>query len=131
MSDTSTLMLIMRPPILLWMRNTTHIFQSMTKVLCTLLNCMWIFLIAVVRSNIVSRHHVRNDTFTDKILNVNPTMTYTVVSLAECLSLCSLHDSCFGYHVSTSVCNVYKSCHQNDISADETGWMYYKEVMGE
>ena len=101
-------------PIFLWMRNTTDISESMTKALCTFLHCMWIFFNCVVRSNIVSRHYVRNDTFTDKFLNVNPTMTDTVVSLAECLSLCSVHDSCFGYHVTKSVCNVYKSCHQND-----------------
>ena len=35
LSESSTLMLIMRQPILLWMRNTTHISESMTKVLCT------------------------------------------------------------------------------------------------
>ena len=103
----------------------------MTHVLRALLYCMWVYLIAVVRPNIVSRRYIRNDTFTDKFLNINPTVTYKVVSLRACLSLCSVHGSCFGYHVTTSVCSVYNTCQEKDITSDETGWVYYETVISE
>ena len=92
---------------------------------------MWMCSIAVVRPNIVSRHYVRNDSFTDKILNINPAMRYTVVSLRVCSTLCNVHGSCFGYHVTTSACCVYESCQEKDITSDETGWVYYEEVISE
>ena len=90
---------------------------------------MWMCSIAVVRPNIVSRHYVRNDSFTDKVLNINPTMTSKVVSLRVCSTLCNVHGSCFGYHVTTSACCVYESCQEKDITGDETGWVYYQEVI--
>nr|XP_022310935.1 perlucin-like protein [Crassostrea virginica] len=90
---------------------------------------MWICSIAVVRPNIVSRHYVRNDSFTDKILNINPARRYPVASLRVCSTLCNVHGSCFGYHVTTSACCVYESCQEKDITGDETGWVYYEEVI--